>query len=349
MNNTILIVDDTEENIDILVDLLCHDYNLLVALDGYRGLALAKVNKPDLILLDVMMPGLNGYEVCKTLKKNEETMHIPIIFLTALSDEKDEAYGIKVGAVDFIRKPFNPVIVSSRIKNYLFIKNYQNQLELMVQERTEKIEKTKDTIIKSMGVLAEFRDPETGAHIKRTQYYLLELSKHLKNNERYSHYLTEEVIEAMFKSAPLHDVGKVGVPDSILFKPGSLTDEEFDIMKEHPLFGKMAIDAIEEELPGELFISYAHDIAYTHHEKWNGAGYPRGLEGEEIPICGRIMALADVYDALVTERVYKPPFTHERAKSIILEGKGVHFDPDIVDAFLELEERFIEISKEYKD
>lgn len=349
MNNTILIVDDTEENIDILVDLLCHDYNLLVALDGYRGLALAKVNKPDLILLDVMMPGLNGYEVCKTLKKNEETMHIPIIFLTALSDEKDEAYGIKIGAVDFIRKPFNPVIVSSRIKNYLFIKNYQNKLELMVQERTEKIEKTKDTILKSMGVLAEFRDPETGAHIKRTQYYLLELSKHLKSNERYTHYLTEEVIEAMFKSAPLHDVGKVGVPDSILLKPGPLTDEEFDIMKEHPLFGKMAIDAIEEELPGELFISYAHDIAYTHHEKWNGAGYPRGLEGEEIPICGRIMALADVYDALVTERVYKPPFTHEKAKSIILEGKGTHFDPVIVDAFLELEERFIEISKEYKD
>jgi len=349
LNNTVLIIDDTEENIDVLVDLLCNDYNLLVALDGKRGLELAQVNKPDLILLDVMMPGITGYEVCQILKQNKSTMHIPIMFLSALSDDKDEAYGIQIGAIDYIRKPFNPVIVASRIKNCLIVKNYQNKLEQMVIERTEKIEITKDTIIKSMGVMAEFRDPETGAHIQRTQHYLLELSNYLKDNDKYKDYLTEGAIKSMFKSAPLHDVGKVGVPDSILLKPGPLTDEEFTLMKEHAVYGKMAIDRIREDLPDESFISYAHDIAYTHHEKWDGSGYPSALVGENIPICGRIMAIADVYDALISERVYKPPFPHEKARRIILEGKGKHFDPDMVDAFIVLEDKFFNISLSYKD
>lgn len=349
MDNTILIVDDTEENIDILVDLLCNDYNLLVALDGKRGLALAELNKPDLVLLDVMMPGITGYEVCKILKQNKSTTHIPIMFLSALSDDKDEAYGIQIGALDYIKKPFNPVIVASRIKNCLIVKNYQNKLEQMVVDRTEKIEKTKDTIIKSMGVMAEFRDPETGAHIQRTQHYLLELSNYLKDNDKYKSYLTEDAIKSMFKSAPLHDVGKVGVPDSILLKPGPLTDDEFTLMKEHAVYGKMAIDRIREDLPDESFISYAHDIAFTHHEKWDGSGYPSGLSGEDIPICGRVMAVADVYDALVSKRVYKPPFPHDKVKKIILEGRGKHFDPDMVDAFIALEEKFINISLRYKD
>lgn len=349
MDNTILIIDDTEENIDVLVDLLCQDYKLLVALDGQRGLELAEMNKPDLILLDVMMPGINGYEVCKILQSKEEMKHIPIIFLTALSDDKDEAFGISIGAMDYIRKPFNPVIVYSRIKNYIMVKNYQNKLEQMVLDRTEQVERTKDTIIKSMGVMAEFRDPETGAHIKRTQHYLLELSNYLKSNKNYSDYLTEKTIEAMFKSAPLHDVGKVGVPDHILLKPGPLTDEEFTIMKEHALYGKMAIDKIREDLPNEYFIDFAHDIAYTHHEKWDGSGYPEGLKGNEIPISGRIMALADVYDALISERVYKPAFSHEEAKLIIVKGRGQHFDPNVVDAFLALEDRFIDIAKHYND
>lgn len=349
MNNTVLIVDDTEENIDILVDMLHTDYNLLVALDGLRAFELVEHNNPDLILLDVMMPGLDGYEVCRRLKKREDTKHIPIIFLTALADDKDEINGIELGAVDYIRKPFNPLIVKSRIKNNIMVKDYQNKLEMMVKERTLKVEKTKDVIIKAMGRLAEFRDPETGAHILRTQHYVLILSNYLKDKEGYSDFLKENVIEAMFKSAPLHDIGKIAITDSILQKPGPLTAEEFEMMKEHALQGKLAIDTLKEDLPEELFVNCASEIAYNHHEKWDGSGYPRGLKGNDIPICGRIMALADVYDALISERVYKPAFSHEKAKAIIIDGKGTHFDPVIIEAFLALEEDFKFIASQYKD
>lgn len=346
--NTILIVDDTEENIDILVDLLFEEYNLLVALDGQKALELARVNTPDLILLDVMMPGINGYEVCRRLKEDDETKFIPIVFLTALSEDSDEAVGIRMGAIDYIRKPFNPVIVSSRIKNYIKVRNYQNKLEVMVKERTQKIEKTKDVIIKSMGVLAEYRDPETGGHIHRTQNYVFAMAEYLMRHGDYPE-LTEDIIEYLFKSAPLHDLGKIAVPDHILLKPGKLTEEEFEIMKTHTLYGKNAVAAIEEDLPGEMFIKYAKEIAYCHHEKWDGTGYPRGLKGNDIPLSGRIMAIADVYDALISERIYKPAFSHEKAKSIIFEGKGKHFDPALVEAFDAIEDVFVDISKKYKD
>jgi len=349
MKNTILIVDDTEENIDILVDLLTYDYKLLVALDGNRAIELVEHNKPDLILLDVMMPGLDGYEVCRRLKENSQSRRIPIVFLTALSDDHDEMHGIELGAVDYIRKPFNPMIVKSRVQNIIQVKNYQDRLEELVVERTVKIEITKDVIIKAMGRLAEFRDPETGAHIQRTQHYVLILAEYLCEDPHYVNELSKPVIEALFKSAPLHDIGKIAIPDSILKKPSPLTIEEFDIMKKHAIHGKMAIATLEEDLPKELFIKFASEIAYTHHEKWDGSGYPRGLKGINIPVSGRIMALADVYDALTTERVYKPAFTHERAKSIILKGRGLHFDPKIVDAFIDLEDKFIEIKNQYRD
>lgn len=349
MENTILIIEDTEENIDILVDLLYQEFHLLVAVDGHKGIELAKNNLPDLILLDVMMPGLNGYDVISLLKSQEETKHIPVIFLTALSEDRDEAYGIDLGAIDYIKKPFNPSIVYARIKNYMSLKNYQNQLEDMVLERTIELEHTKDVIIKTMGILAEFRDAETGSHIQRTQYYVMSLAKYIRRNESYKAQLTDEVIQALFKSSPLHDIGKIAIPDVILRKPDKLTDEEFEIMKQHTVGGKQAIESIANDLPGELFIQYASEIAYTHHEKWDGSGYPRGLSGESIPISGRIMAIADVYDALISERVYKPAFSHEKAKEIIVSDSGKHFDPMLVEAFLALEEEFIRISKEYHD
>ncbi|MCH4886847.1 response regulator [Acidaminobacter sp. JC074] len=349
MRQTILIVDDTEENIDILVDVLSDEYKLMVALEGNRALDLVKHNQPDLILLDVMMPGLDGYEVCKRLKESSLSKRIPVVFLTALSDDHDEKYGIDLGAVDYVKKPFNPMIVKSRVQNIMQAKKYQDRLEELVLERTIKIEITKDVIIKAMGRLAEFRDPETGAHIQRTQHYLLSLAEYLSKDPFYADELSQPVIEALFKSAPLHDIGKIAIPDSILRKPGPLSIEEFNVMKEHALHGKNAIAALEEDLPGELFIKFAGEIAYTHHEKWDGSGYPRGLKGSNIPISGRIMALADVYDALTTERVYKPAFSHEHAKDIILKGRGVHFDPDVVDAFLALEEKFLEIKDQYID
>lgn len=349
MKNTILIVDDTEENIDVLVELLKHQYSLLVALDGRRALELAEKFDPDLILLDIMMPEMDGYEVCRKLKVRDKTKHIPVIFLTAMSEVEDEALGIQLGAVDYIRKPFNPLIIQSRIKSNLLHKNYQNELERQVLERTEKIEKTKEVIIKSMGVIAEYRDPETGAHIKRTQNYVKIMADYLSRLEQYEDVLTEEYRYSLFKSAPLHDVGKVSIPDAILMKPGKLSSEEFEIMKEHTTKGKSAIEAIMVDLPNETFLIHAREIAFSHHEKWDGSGYPLGLKGMEIPLSGRIMAIADVYDALINKRVYKEAFSHEKAKQIILEGRGSHFDPEMVDAFIALEYEFNNIALKYKD
>lgn len=349
MRNTILIVDDTEENIDVLVDLLQEDYDLLVALDGLKALDLAEAYNPDLILLDIMMPQMDGFEVCKKLKSKLETVHIPILFLTALSEVADEAKGIQLGAVDYIRKPFNPLIIQSRIKSNIIQKNYQNSLEAMVQERTERVEKTKEIIIKSMGVIAEYRDPETGAHIKRTQSYVRMMAEYLRQKEAFSAYFTDETIYSLYKSAPLHDIGKVSIPDAILLKPGRLTEEEFEIMKTHTTKGKLAIDAIISDLPDENFLIHAAEIAHTHHERWDGKGYPQGLKGDAIPISGRIMAISDVYDALISKRVYKPPFSHEKAREIIFAGRGKHFDPLMVDAFEALELKFKSIAQTYRD
>lgn len=348
MTNKILIIDDTEENIDILVDLLCDKYEILVALDGRRGIDLAKEHQPDLILLDIMMPGLNGYEVCELLKHNKGTLHIPIIFLTALSNIEDEKRGIDCGAIDFIHKPFHPPLILSRIKNNIFFKQYQNDLEHLVKIRSEKIEKTKEVIIKGMGIIAEYRDPETGDHIKRTQYYVKAIASYLMKNQPELN-LTSDIIESLYKSAPLHDIGKVSTPDEILMKPGPLTKEEFEIMKEHTIVGEEALRKIHDELPNEMFLTHALEIAISHHERWDGSGYPYGLSGDAIPLSGRIMAVADVYDALISKRVYKDAFSHEKAKAIIVSSKGEHFDPIMVDAFLELEDEFVEIAAEYRD
>ncbi len=226
---------------------------------------------------------------------------------------------------------------------------YQDNLEDLVKIRTNQLERTQDIIITSMGTLAEYRDLETGEHIKRTKAYVECLANYLSRDEKYAHALSKENIEWIVKSAPLHDIGKIGVPDSILLKPGKLTESEFEEMKKHTLYGKDAIKLVQEEMGYDNFLKYGEEIAFTHHEKWDGSGYPRGLIGDEIPVPGRIMALADVYDALVNARVYKAAFSKEEAKKIILEGKGSHFDPSVVDAFISLESKFTEIANKYSD
>ncbi len=349
MTNTILVVDDTEENIDVLVDLLGDEYKLLVALDGNRANELAIKNMPDLILLDIMMPIISGFDVCKNLKSTPQTENIPIIFLTANNEEKAEEIGISLGAVDFIRKPFNPVIVKARVKNHIKLKNHQDALMELVRQRTDEIDKTQTVIIKSMGVLAEYRDPETGGHIKRTQNYVKTLAKEMRKNAKYSEYLSNETIFSLYKSAPLHDIGKIAVPDHILLKPGKLTTDEFSEMKLHSVFGRNSLKEIEQELPNETFLKHALEIAFCHHEKWDGSGYPNGLKGEEIPISARLMAIADVYDALVSKRVYKDAYTHEKAAEIIIAGKGKHFDPDMVESFKEIKDEFKKIACKYAD
>ena len=353
----ILIVDDTSENIDVLVDVLS-DYKRSVANNGKKALAIATSDKPpDLILLDIMMPGIDGYEVCKRLKSFEKTKEIPVIFLTAMTSEESETKGLELGAVDYITKPISPPIVRERVKNHLelklareCLKNQNVILEEKVRERTKDLVLTQDVTIFSLAVLAEYRDPETGGHIKRTQNYMKALAKKLQKNKNFIGILDDQTIELLYKSAPLHDIGKVAVPDSILLKPGKLNDEEFEEMKKHTVYGRDAILAAEKMLGKEMtFLRYAREIAYGHQEKWDGSGYPQGIKGDDIPLSARLMALADVYDALRSKRVYKPAFPHHKTVEIISGEKGKHFDPVLVDTFLEIEDEFRNIALEYAD
>lgn len=353
-NATILIVDDTPQNIDILVESLSSSYSLQVAINGLEALDAVEESIPDLILLDIMMPEMNGFEVCRILKEKSDTRGIPIIFLTSATEIDQKTRGFELGAVDYVTKPFDIREVKARVENHLtnkfasdFLKDQNRTLESLVKKRTEQIENTQDVTIRMAASLAETRDNETGAHILRTQHYVGALAGELSKLSQFSEELTERNIDLIVKSAPLHDVGKVGVPDSILLKPGKLTGEEFDEMKNHTVYGKESLIRAEEEIQGESFLRYAREIAYSHHEKWDGSGYPEKLTGESIPLSGRIMAVADVYDALISRRVYKSPFSHSKAVSIIEEGRGTHFDPVITDSFLKIHESFRHIALKY--
>jgi putative two-component system response regulator len=346
---TILIVDDVEENIDVLVGVLGEDFDVSVAMDGESALECIEKQMSDLILLDIMMPGIDGYGVIKRLKSNPKTQHIPVIFMTALTNAREEEKGLNLGAIDYITKPFSPTLVKARVKNQLELKLLRDNLEDAVKQRTLELELTQELTIESMGTLAEYRDPETGGHIKRTKNYIKLLAEKLKSHPKFSSFLTRETIEKLCKSAPLHDIGKVGISDQILLKPGKLTDEEFDQMKKHTIYGRDALNLAEQKLGKNSFLHLALEMAESHQEKWDGSGYPNAWSGYQIPIPGRLMAVADVYDALISRRVYKKPFPHSKAVEIILEGKGQHFDPDVVDAFMEVAEDFRNIATEYAD
>ncbi|MBP5855919.1 two-component system response regulator [Marivibrio halodurans] len=356
---TVLVVDDTPDNLAIMSDLLRDAYRVKVATSGESALRIAGADsRPDLIMLDVMMPGMDGYEVCRRLKEDRRTRDIPVIFLTARTDPDDERRGLELGAVDFISKPVNPPLVRARVHNHLilkshadFLRNKADWLESEVQSRTRDVQRIKEATIVAMASLAETRDNETGNHIRRTQNYVRALAEHLSGHPDFAAVLDAETIDLLYKSAPLHDIGKVGIPDNILLKPGPHTAEEFEIMKTHATLGAEAILAAEELLDASQlsFLRHAREIAQTHHEKWDGSGYPAGLKGTDIPLSGRLMAVADVYDALITKRVYKPAFPHEKAMSIIREGRGSHFDPRLVDALDHIEDRFIEIAREFAD
>ena len=353
---TVLLVDDTEANIDILVAALDSEYEVSVAMDGESALEAVDSEPPDIILLDIMMPEMDGYEVCRLLKSNSKTRNIPIIFLTAMSEVQNKTKGFELGAVDYITKPFEILEVKARVKTHLALtlvrRELANQniiLEEKVKERTKELSITQDVIIFSMALMAEYRDPVTGGHIKRTQNYVKALAEHLRHHEKFNNFLSNNTIELLYKSAPLHDIGKVAIRDEILLNPGKLLDEGFDKMKKHANYGGDAILAAEKKLGNTLLLRFAREIAYTHHEKWDGTGYPQGLKGDEIPISGRLMAIADVYDAYISKRSYKPPYLHEDAVKLILENKGKHFDPDMVDAFIEIENTFKAIAQKFAD
>ncbi len=355
---TVLVVDDTPDNLSLMSNLLRSDYKVKLANGGERALQIvAGESKPDLILLDIMMPEMDGYEVLRRLQFNPDTEDIPVIFLTAMSAAEDESVGLELGAVDYITKPINPAIVMARVRNHLQLKrardylaHHNNFLEQEIANRTRALAELQDATIRAMASLAETRDNETGNHIRRTQHYVEALARKLQDHPRFKDELTDTAIETIFKSAPLHDIGKVGIPDRILLKPGKLTPEEFEIMKTHTTLGRDAIVAAETDaMLDNPFFRYAKEITYSHQEKWDGSGYPQGLMGNTIPLSARLMAVADVYDALISERVYKSAFTHETAVEIIRDGRGSHFDPDMVDAFLVLSEDFRAIAQRFAD
>ena len=341
---SVLVVDDSPDNLTLMTGLLKGRYQVRAVLNGEKALTVARSEAPpDLILLDIMMPNLSGYEVCKALKADPKTALIPIIFLTAMSATEDEKRGLELGAVDFISKPINPPIVLARVETQLrvkaaadFLRNQAAFLQSEVDKRTREVLAIQDVTIMAMASLAETRDSDTGNHIRRTQFYVKTLAERLRDHPRFATALDEDTINLLFKSAPLHDIGKVGIPDRILLKPGRFTPEEFEVMKRHAALGRDAIVAAEQQLGLEVaFLTMAKEIAYCHQEKWDGSGYPQGLQGEAIPVSARLMAIADVYDALICRRIYKEPMPHEQAVQVIVDGRGKHFDPALVDTFIE--------------
>ena len=358
IQDTVLVIDDNTEIISIINGLLKNVYRIVAANCGEKGLLLADRDpKPSIILLDVKMPDIDGFEVCKRLKSNPATRDIPVIFLTARNTEMDEEAGFAIGASDYISKPISGPILRARVKTQLeakhaadFVKDKNIFLVAEVSKRSRELEFSQDVTILALASLAETRDNETGNHLRRTQAYIRLLAESLERHPRFSLKLTPGNIDLIYKSAPLHDIGKVGIPDEILLKPGKLTLEEFEVMKTHTTLGLEAIEKAEREIGRSApFLAFAKEIAGSHQEKWDGSGYPKGLAGESIPISARLMAVADVYDALVSVRPYKKPLSHTQAYQIIAEGKGKHFDPDIVDAFLKIHSKFEEIAKRYSD
>lgn len=353
----LLIVDDSPDVLTFLHGLLRDDYRIKIASDGEAALRIAnQTPTPDLILLDVMMPDMGGHEVCKRLKMNPLFHEVPMIFLTAQDDVNDEITGFEVGAIDYIHKPVSAPVLQARIRTHLALKrandllhNQNIHLESEVARRTSEVIAIQDGIIVTMASLAETRDNETGNHIIRTQNYVQVLAERLRTHAAFSSTLTDAYINLLFKSAPLHDIGKVGIPDHILLKSGKLTPEEFVIMKTHTTIGYELLTRSERRIGQQIaFFDIAKEIALCHQEKWDGSGYPQGLIGEAIPLSARLMAVADVYDALISRRVYKEPMSHEEAIEIINKGRGQHFDPRIVDAFMQVHSQFKLISAQYQ-
>jgi len=355
---TILIVDDSSENLYVLNEMLRQKYQVLAATSGELALRIANSDpKPDLILLDVMMPVMDGYAVLANLLAEPATRDIPVVFLTALVGAGEEERGLKQGAVDYITKPIIPMVALARINTQLqakqardWLKNQNATLEAEVARRMEENNLTQQVSIRALAHLAETRDTDTGNHILRTQNYVQHIAGLLRQHPRFEAVMTEQYIDLLARSAPLHDIGKVGVPDIILLKPGKLTPEEWLIMKTHAKLGSDALEQAEGDIERELpFLAVAKEIAHWHHEKWDGSGYPDGLRGDDIPVSARLMAVADVFDALLSSRPYKPAMPIDKVRAIITEGRGTHFDPDVADTFLAHFDDFVAIAIRHAD
>ena len=342
--NVILVVDDDKANLTLAQNILLPRYRIAASNSGKAALQYLENHQPNLILLDINMPDMDGFEVMEQLQQKEETKMIPVIFLTADNLAETEVKGFRMGAVDFVTKPFVPDILLSRVDKTIELEQYRHNLENMVQEQAEKIiedarriSSIQDSVIIGMANLIESRDGSTGKHVKNTQMYVRLIASELRSRGLFPMELTEDYIEDLCKAAPLHDVGKIKVPDAILQKPGKLTPEEFDAIKLHTTYSRKIIQMIIGDVEDEHYVRIVEDIAMYHHERWDGTGYPTGLAGDSIPLSARIMAVADVFDALYEERCYKPPIRPiERIMQIMSEGRGTQFDPVIIDVFMEM-------------
>jgi putative two-component system response regulator len=366
---TLLIVDDLPENLAVLGNLLEPHYRVRVADSGSRALrAAASEPRPDLILLDIMMPDMDGYTVLRRLREDAATRDIPVVFLTARDAALDEEHGLRLGAADYITKPIKPAVVLARVRTQLenkqardVLKNQNAFLEAEVARRMHDNDLIQNASLHALAILAETRDLDTGNHLSRTQAYVEALAVALGADPAHAGYLAGGRLRLIVRASPLHDIGKVGIPDRILCKPGKLTPDEFAVIRNHSCIGADAIEAAmrrvreadRSELAGDdaalAFLSVAADIARWHHERWDGGGYPDGLAGEAIPLSARIMSVADVYDALISRRSYKEPMPVEEATEVIRNGRGSQFDPALVDVFLQQQSRFIEIARRFAD
>lgn len=360
MSNTrrdILIVDDVPENLQILALMLKDQgYSVRPVSSGRMALKTAKANPPDLILLDITMPDMNGYEVCEIMKQDPVLKDIPVIFISALADTGDKLKAFDTGGVDYITKPFKIQEIQARVATHLKLRqmqkaleHYSRNLEAMVQAQVQQISAAQMATIFALAKLAESRDDETGRHLERVQKMCRLLTTQLKQElPPDAEVITESFIEMLYHASPLHDIGKVGISDLILLKPGKLTEAEFKIIKTHPVIGAETLAAVYREHPNEM-LKIGIEIARYHHERWDGAGYPEGLTAEQIPLSARIMALVDAYDAICSKRVYKEAMSHEAACEIIRQDSGKHFDPQVVAAFLKAEPQISLLRQQLQD
>ena len=361
IRNKIIIVDDNMTNLTMGLSILKTFYNVTAVPSAVKLFDILEKITPDLVLLDIEMPEMNGYEAISKMKADSRFADIPVIFLTAKNDDTSELEGFYLGAVDYIAKPFSAPLLLKRIENQLLIlrqkrdllahqaklKDYADNLAEKVNEKTREVYLLQNAIVSALSDMVEFRDKLTGRHITRTQLYLKALTEELLRKGIYQEEISGWDLELFLSSAPLHDVGKIVISDTILNKPAKLSEEEFEVMKTHVTAGVDAIEKIMHTTNECAFLQYALLIAGTHHEKWDGTGYPTGLKGRNIPLAGRLMAVADVYDALISVRPYKKAFTHDEACGVIEGGQGTHFDPVLIDIFQTTKGEFANVVREY--
>ena len=348
----ILIVDDDFINRMILREILQDDYQIYEAANGAETFNILYDEKilPTVVLLDIIMPDIDGFQVLERIKSEDETKNIPVLFITAADSDETESRGLKIGAADYVTKPFNHDVVRARVDNHINLARYQHGLEQLVVKKAAEVTKTYEQTLEVLATIIEYRNLESGAHIRRTTLLTEAMVNKMLTIEKFKAALSEVNVHSLIKASALHDIGKIGIPDSILLKPGKLTDAEFDMMKTHTTVGSEIIDSISSTLPdNDMYLRYAQNICHYHHERWDGKGYPTGLKGEDIPLSARIISVVDVYDALVNPRCYKGAFSHDVSLGIIIEGRGTQFDPDMVDMLPDISEVFRELEQLHGD